>query len=115
MFPSSVYPELAAGSSFKYSLSDLKELQEYAVVRGVHIIGEMDVPSHSAALTNTLPGVFGFGSLGTNQVGICDFTSGSVLAALQSIFDQINGVFPSSRYVAGKGREHCKGACCTEA
>ena len=68
------------------------------MVRGVHIVGEMDVPRHSAALTKILPEVFGFESLGngSQQLGICDFTSGSVLTALQTIFDEISAVFPSS-------------------
>jgi N-acetyl-beta-hexosaminidase len=97
-FPSATYPELARSSPFKYNISELHELQAYASVRGVMIVGEIDVPGswlaytllhvvhvqpdshiivfsgHSRALTKTLPATFGFRSLSSNQKGICDFT-----------------------------------------
>ena len=41
-FPSSAFPELAQGSSWKYKLVELHELQAFAKARNVEIIGEMD-------------------------------------------------------------------------
>jgi hypothetical protein len=95
-FPSTAYPELAQQSPWKYNLTDLHELQAFAEVRGVYIIGEMDVPGHAASMVRSLPHVFGFGSIGIQaQVGIVDFTNKSVVHALQTIFSEINAVFPS--------------------
>ena len=95
-FPSTAYPELAAKAPFKYTLQELHELQAFATARGVTVIGEMDVPGHSSGLVDALPSVFGFRSLGAKQVGICDFGSDAVIAAIQTIFDEIAAVFPSS-------------------
>lgn len=71
-------------------------------VRGVTIIGEMDVPGHSSGIANVLPAVFGFPSQGQKQVGIVNLVNMSTIKALQTIFDEINAVFPSP-YV------HCGG------
>ena len=92
-FPSTAYPELANGSSWKYTLEELHDLQSFAKVRGVEIIGEIDVPGHAKSMISSLPGVFAFPS---KAVGVVDFTNASVVRALQTIFDEIQAVFPSS-------------------
>lgn len=67
-FPSTAYPQLPAHSKFAYTLSEMHELQAFAVVRGVTIIGEMDVPGHATSIANVLPDVFGTTSLGCSRV-----------------------------------------------
>jgi hypothetical protein len=42
-FPSTAYPELSNGSSWKYTLQELQELNDFANARNVEIVGEMDV------------------------------------------------------------------------
>ena len=85
-------------------MSELTELQAYAAARGVTLVGEMDVPGHSSGMTSTLPGTFGFASLGAKQAGIVDFTNDTVIAAIQTIFDEISSVF-ASKYVHMGGDE----------
>jgi hexosaminidase len=92
-FPSTAYPKLAASSKWSYTLADLHELQRFAAARGVAIIPEMDVPGHSGALVKTLPGDFGFQSKPGG--GIIDFTNDTVIAAVQTLFDEMLAVFPS--------------------
>ena len=92
-FPSTTYPELANGSAWKYTLKELQDLQSFAKVRNVEIVGEVDVPGHARSMISSLPGVFAFPS---KSVGVVDFTNASVISALQNIFDEIQAVFPSS-------------------
>jgi hypothetical protein len=92
-FPSTAFPELAKNSPWKYNLTELHELQAFASARNVEIIGEMDVPGHARSLVQSLPHVFGFPS---KAVGVLDFTNASVVGALQTIFEEILQVFPSS-------------------
>ncbi len=92
-FPSTTYPELANGSSWKYTLKELQDLQSFAKVRNVEIVGEIDCPGHARSMIGSLPGVFAFPS---KAVGVVDFTNASVIHALQTIFDEIQAVFPSS-------------------
>jgi N-acetyl-beta-hexosaminidase len=99
-FPSTKFPELAAEAKFKYKLEDLHQLQAFAKQRGVMIIGEMDVPGHASGLVTARPDVFAFPS--SPHTGIIWFTNASVIAAVQTIFDEISQVFPSP-YV------HCGG------
>ena len=50
-FPSAKYPELSQKAPWKYNASDLAELQAFASVRGVAIVGEMDVPGPVTVLS----------------------------------------------------------------
>ena len=45
-FPSAAFPQLPAKSSFAYTLAELNELKEFADLRGVTLVGEMDVPGN---------------------------------------------------------------------
>lgn len=92
-FPSTAYPELANGSSWRYTLVELQGLQSFAKLRNVEIIGEIDVPGHAKSMISSLPAVFAFPS---KPVGVVDFTNTTVIRALQTIFDEIQAVFPSS-------------------
>ena len=102
-WPSTAYPELAAKSPWRYNLTELHELNAFATLRGVAIIGEMDVPGHAASMVKSLPDVFGFPSKPT--VGIINFVNASVVKAVQTIFDEIAAVFPSTPYVHMGGDE----------
>ena len=98
-FPSTKYPQLSAKAKWKYTLVEMQELQAFAVARGVVIIGEVDVPGHASGLTGALPSVFAFKS--KPSVGIIDFVSPAVVAAIQTIFDEIEAVFPSGFVMMG--------------
>ena len=68
--------------------------QTYAERRGVEIVWEMDVPGHSSAAVKALPELFGFPS--APSVGIVNFVDATVVARLQTLFDEIDAVFNSS-------------------
>jgi len=95
-FPSTAYPEAAHQSSWKYSLEELTELAKFASDRGVEIVGEIDVPGHSRALLSALPEKFGWPSREGHQPGIVNFVNDTVVAAVQTLFDEVSAVFPGS-------------------
>jgi hexosaminidase len=101
-FPSAAFPRLATKSHFAYTLADLKELKAFADLRGVTLLGEMDVPGHSTAMVDALPELFGFPS--APKLGVVNFANATVIARLQTLFDEIDAVFPSP-YVAIGGDE----------
>jgi N-acetyl-beta-hexosaminidase len=92
------------GYSSRYTLSELQELQDFAAERGVTIIGEMDVPGHSAALVSAMPDTFGWPSQGSHSPGIVNFVNDTVVKSVQVLFDEISNVFPSA-YVHMGGDE----------
>eukprot|EP00658_Telonema_sp_P-2_P026064 TRINITY_DN20511_c0_g1_i1.p1 TRINITY_DN20511_c0_g1~~TRINITY_DN20511_c0_g1_i1.p1 ORF type:complete len:296 (+),score=106.87 TRINITY_DN20511_c0_g1_i1:46-888(+) len=98
-FPSTAFPELAAASPFRYTIAELAELQAFAAVRGVEIVGEMDVPGHGSGLTAALPGVFGFPS--NPKLDVVNFVDPKVVAALQTILAEIQQVLPSKYMMIG--------------
>ena len=98
-FPSTKYPELAAKAKFSYKLSELQELQAFAQARGLVIIGEIDVPGHSSGLTGPLPKIFGFPS--KPSLDVVNFVDPAVLSAIQTIYDEIETVFPSGYVMMG--------------
>lgn len=81
---------------------ELHELREFAELRGVTCIGEMDVPGHSAAMISALPELFGFPSAPT--LGIANFANETIVKRLQTIFNEIDDVLPSP-FVAIGGDE----------
>lgn len=81
---------------------ELRELRDFAELRGVTCIGEMDVPGHSAAMISALPELFGFPSAPT--LGIANFANKTVVKRLQTVFDEIDEVLPSP-FVAIGGDE----------
>jgi len=88
----------------KYNASDLAELQAFASVRGVAIVGEIDVPGHSSGLVQTMPQTFGFAS-SPDVTDIIDFTNKSVVAAVQDIFREVVATFPTSPVIHMGGDE----------
>ena len=101
-FPSTAFPQLAAKSSFAYTLAELRELQAFAAERGVTCVGEMDVPGHSDAAVAALPALLGFGS--APHLGVVNFANDTIIGRLQQIFDEIDDVLPSP-FVAIGGDE----------
>ena len=66
-FPSKAFPELLTKGNH-YTLSQLRELENFARDRGVTIIPEMDVPGHSRSAVTSMP-----------ELLDCDPPSGEVL------------------------------------
>lgn len=72
-WPSKAFPELAAQSSHAYTMAEMKELASFAALRGVAIIGEIDVPGHARGIVKALPELFAFPS--SPHTGIVDITN----------------------------------------
>ncbi|MCM2373018.1 family 20 glycosylhydrolase [Aporhodopirellula aestuarii] len=94
-FPSTAFPKLWDGL---ITVEQFKNLEAYAVARGVTIIPELEVPGHSEKLRGIYPEVFG--KTGTDLV-----KSDTALEGLQTLLDEIVEVFPSSPYIHIGGDE----------
>ena len=94
-FPSSAYPKLW---DRKISLKQFKELESYAVDRGVTLIPELEVPGHSALLRKHYPEVFGRTptELAKNETAI---------EGIKTLLDEMIDVFSSTPYIHIGGDE----------
>lgn len=59
----------------------------------------MDVPGHSSGLTKVLPKIFGFPS--KPSLDVINFVDPAVVSAVQTIYDEIEAVFPSGYVMMG--------------
>lgn len=96
-FPSTAFPKLASKNQ-AISLDEFKELERYAVVRGISIIPELEAPGHSSILRREYPETFG-----TTPTEVATLPSSR--AALKTILDEMVDVFASSPYVHVGGDE----------
>ena len=88
-WPSRAFPKLWDG---KISLAQFRELEQYAVDRGVTLIPELEVPGHSGLLRSAYPEVFG-----KSPTELA--TSESALQGIQTLLDELMDVFASSPYI----------------
>ncbi len=93
-FPSKAFPKLAT-ERHSYTLEQLRQLEEFARVRGVTLIPELDVPGHSLAMIKAMPELWGTNPLGGNA--ICPARE-QVYQALDTIVGEMCEVFASTPY-----------------
>ena len=106
--PSKAFPNLSTEGRH-YTFEQIEELNEYAYARGVEIVPEMETPGHSRAVIEAYPELFG-----------CDLIEGEEAPAYENIMcvgrpgfmetlntltDEIIGMFPHSRYLHIGGDE----------
>ena len=101
--PSSAYPSLSTKNRH-YTAADLKVLNEYAGNRGVTIIPEIDVPSHSSSLIAAMPGLFGIKNQKENSYTV-NMGSEKTYQALNVIIGETARLFPQSPYIHIGGDE----------
>ena len=102
-FPSEAYPQLvSAGSHF--TIAELEELVEYAHIRGIQLIPELDVPGHSAQLLQKLPYIFGFTNRRLNNATI-NIGKEAAYVALDTLIGEIARIFHYSDYIHIGGDE----------
>ena len=94
-FPSTAFPELWDG---KITLQRFKELEAYAVARGVTLIPELEVPGHSGILRRQYPEVFG-----TTPTDLAK--SETALKGIKTLLDEMMQVFSSTPYIHVGGDE----------
>ncbi len=56
-FPSTAYPKLATPGCH-YTIEQLRELEQYAVERGVLMAPEFEMPSHAGTMARKMPELF---------------------------------------------------------
>jgi hexosaminidase len=91
-FPSLTYPKLATKGRH-YTLKELKELVEFAKVRGVVIIPEFDVPGHTTAIRQSMPELFG-----RTDLGVINMANEKVFQVLETVMKEMMDVFYTSPY-----------------
>ena len=99
MFPTEVLAGIEEGNTHgkpTYTVAELKELQEFALVRGVRLVPEIDLPGHSSLLVRHDPELFGI--TGSPSRGCIDFASPEVRAKLKLLYDEVMAVFDESPY-----------------
>ena len=105
-FPSQAFPQLKSyfrdGTRRHYTLEELKDIVEYARVRGIIVIPEVDVPSHAGCLTRQMPEYFGTTDPETGKAtrtGIVNMANERAYEALDTLFGEISEVFTTSPYL----------------
>ena len=105
-FPSKAYPKLATKDRH-YSKEELVDLVNYAELRGITLIPEIDIPGHSKKFIETYPEIFSpklkkwgkniFGGDAFNNV--INIGSEKVYSALDVILDEVIEIFHTSPYI----------------
>lgn len=91
-FPSQKYPQVAT-TGRHYTKKQLKELVEYARVRGVTIIPEFDLPGHSSEMRRRMPEIFG-----EEGWSVIDIVNEKAIKAVKTIAKEMMDIFYTSPY-----------------
>ena len=91
-FESKAFPGLATPGRH-YTQQQLKELVEYARVRGVTVFPELDLPGHSTEMRRRMPDVFG-----ESDWGIVDIVSDKTVDAVKTVAKEMMDVFKAAPY-----------------
>ncbi|MBQ9543743.1 MAG: family 20 glycosylhydrolase [Clostridia bacterium] len=94
--PSLLFPDLSTPGR-SYTLAQIRELNEYARLRGVRIMPEIDVPGHCKAFQTNYSDTFG-------TKGIIPINKKS-MDAMKSLFKELCDLFPYSEYIHIGGDE----------
>jgi hexosaminidase len=96
-FPSKAFPKLVTERG-KISWEQFSELDEYARLRGIHLIPELEVPGHSTILRREYPEVFGKTPTELAQSPVAR-------EGMKKLIDELIELFPSSPYIHIGGDE----------
>ena len=96
-FPTDSFPNLPTPDR-PYTKKDFVELVEYAKIRGVTIIPEIDVPGHSRQFIETYPKIFDVDN-GIKKSNVINIANEEVYKALDQIIAEVVEVFYNSPFV----------------
>ena len=104
--PSKAYPKLATKDKH-YTKEELVDLVNYADLRGITLIPEIDIPGHSRKFIETYPEIFSpkLKKWGKNMWGgdafnnVINIGSEKVYSALDVILDEVIEIFHTSPYI----------------
>jgi hexosaminidase len=102
-FPSTAFPKLTT-QGHSYTLKELEELNEYARLRGVTLVPEIDVPGHSSVIIREMPELFGIGTPSNNPYTV-SMGREDTYAALDTLIGEVAAAFPYSPYIHIGGDE----------
>ena len=97
VFPTDSFPNLPTPDR-PYSKKDFIELVEYAKIRGVIIVPEIDVPGHSRQFIETYPKIFDVDN-GIKRSNVINITNEKVYTALDQIIAEVAEVFYNSPFI----------------
>ena len=97
VFPTDSFPNLPTPDR-PYSKQDFIELVDYAKVRGVTIVPEIDVPGHSRQFIETYPEIFDVEN-GVKKSNVINIANEKVYSALDQIIGEVAEVFYNSPYI----------------
>lgn len=97
VFPTDSFPNLPTPDR-PYSKKDFRKLVEYAKVRGVTIIPEIDVPGHSRQFIETYPEIFDVNN-GVKKSNVINIANEKVYSALDKIISEVAEIFYNSPYI----------------
>ena len=114
--PSAKFPKMSTAGRH-YSFDEIKKLNEYAAVRGIELIPEIEFPGHSKSMVTAYPELFGntpdgervedtyslFNNTETDNI-ICIGKPG-VMDNIRVILKEIIDMFPNSEYIHIGGDE----------
>ncbi|XP_067622184.1 beta-hexosaminidase subunit beta-like [Eurosta solidaginis] len=112
-YNSSTFPELSAKGAYRpeltYSKAEVKEIVEYARVRGIRVVAEFDTPAHTASWGASHPEIMTkcAGEF-QGQLGPLNPTQESTLNFLNKFFKEIKTIFPD-KYLHLGGDEVASG------
>lgn len=92
VFPTTAFPEMPTPGK-NYSLAEMKELVEYARLRGVVIVPEFDAPGHTGSLRRAYPELFG-----AEELRMLDVANPKTLEACKTLIGEMMDVFYTSPY-----------------
>ncbi len=105
MFPTTIFAGVSMLNRHKrppYTVSELKELQEFASCRGVSLIPEIDLPGHSSMLVEKFPEL----AIPTSASRSCvDFSNPVVRAKVKLLLAEVCSIFDRSTHVHLGGDE----------
>ena len=97
VFPTDSFPNLPTPDR-PYTKKDFVELVEYAKIRGVTIVPEIDVPGHSRQFIETYPKIFDVNN-GIKKSNVINIASEKVYKALDQIIAEVAEVFYNSPFI----------------
>lgn len=106
-FPSEAFPKLNSwfrdGSRRHYTKAELEELVEYARIRGVIVIPEIDMPGHAGCIVRQMPKVFGSIDTETGKArplgNVVNMASEKTYEGLDTLIGEVADVFSTSPYI----------------
>uniref|UniRef100_A0A7S3JN57 Beta-hexosaminidase n=1 Tax=Aureoumbra lagunensis TaxID=44058 RepID=A0A7S3JN57_9STRA len=88
--PSWQFPELSLNGSFsakeRYSHYDIKDIVQYAKLRGIRVIPEFDMPGHTSSWRNSHPEIFATGCLDPDSRGAFDPAKNQTFELISALF-----------------------------